>query len=226
MKHTHSFTTTHRISAAVLTLAMSLSVGYQVGNAFVEGGRPPMEAYLAAPSVSSSASVSSIFKKKYSTKKVNRSAIRKPRTRTSTGAVTNEVSSKAPNVPIKASCGDKLIIKTLGEECDDGNTANGDGCSSSCKLESGFNCAGTPTECFTICGDSIVTSVEKCDDGNNNGGDGCSGLCKVEFGYTCKGSPSSCEITPYCGDGIKASTEACDDGNSASGDGCYACKVQ
>ena len=36
-----------------------------------------------------------------------------------------------------AGCGDGHWDPSLGEECDDGNTINGDGCSSSCKCESG-----------------------------------------------------------------------------------------
>jgi len=36
-----------------------------------------------------------------------------------------------------AGCGDGVWDASIGEECDDGNTANGDGCSISCKCESG-----------------------------------------------------------------------------------------
>lgn len=201
-------------------------MGYQAGTAYVTASNYSFTALLTAPVVRSSSSSSLSKKRKTVQKNVNRALIKKPRTRTATGTLHDAPSSQAPAVSIKASCGDALLIKVLGEECDDGNAANGDGCSATCKVEEGFNCAGTPTVCFTVCGDGIVTAAEKCDDGNNNGGDGCSGVCKVEFGYTCKGSPSTCEITPYCGDGIKASTEACDDGNSASGDGCYKCNVE
>ncbi|WP_340679574.1 M4 family metallopeptidase [Paraglaciecola sp.] len=35
-------------------------------------------------------------------------------------------------------CGDAEL--TIGEQCDDGNSANGDGCSSSCQVETGFSC--------------------------------------------------------------------------------------
>lgn len=49
-----------------------------------------------------------------------------------------------------AKCGDGVWDKDLGEECDDGNTKNGDGCSLSCKCESGKpngdgTCAGGNT---------------------------------------------------------------------------------
>lgn len=42
-------------------------------------------------------------------------------------------------------------------ECDDGNTVNGDGCSSTCTIESGYTCGGgtlfTADTCKEICGD-------------------------------------------------------------------------
>lgn len=44
-------------------------------------------------------------------------------------------------------CGDGFLVTTSGEECDDGNTANGDGCSSTCKSETLPNldtCPGYP----------------------------------------------------------------------------------
>lgn len=225
MKHTKTHSLSQSFLALILTLGVSLSTGYQAGTAYVAASNHSFTALLTAPVVRSSSS--SVPKKRKTIQKtVNRALIKKPRTRTSTGTLYVAPSSKAPAVPIKAGCGDALLIKVLGEECDDANALSGDGCSATCKLEPGFTCGGTPTECFTICGDGILTAVDKCDDGNEVGGDGCSGVCKVEFGYTCKNSPSFCEITPYCGDGIVASTEACDDGNSASGDGCYKCNAE
>jgi cysteine-rich repeat protein len=53
------------------------------------------------------------------------------------------------------------------EECDDGNTASGDGCSAACITET--------------CGDGVVNAVvETCDDGNTAAGDGCSATCTLE----------------------------------------------
>ena len=43
--------------------------------------------------------------------------------------------------PCMSKRGDGLVI---GEECDDGNNVDGDGCSSSCKIESGFTCTQPP----------------------------------------------------------------------------------
>ena len=53
----------------------------------------------------------------------------------------------------------------MGEECDDGNTENGDGCDSKCLKEE--------------CGNGRMDYGEDCDDGNQLGGDGCSENCKI-----------------------------------------------
>ncbi len=66
-------------------------------------------------------------------------------------------------------CGDGVISGN--EQCDDGNTADGDGCSHTCMLEGGV----TPS-----CGDGILEAGEGCDDGNTVGGDGCSAVCQSE----------------------------------------------
>lgn len=61
-------------------------------------------------------------------------------------------------------------------ECEDGNTVAGDGCSSKCKIESGYACTGgTPTmkdTCTTVCGTGFKTPNEGCDDNNLVDGDG------------------------------------------------------
>ena len=61
-------------------------------------------------------------------------------------------------------CGDGWIAHE--KECEDGNSNNGDGCSSKCLIEEGHFCSGMPSVCHAICGDSIKTSKEECDDGN------------------------------------------------------------
>ncbi len=45
-------------------------------------------------------------------------------------------------------CGNSVIDS--GEECDDGDTNNGDGCSSSCSIETGWSCSGEPSECVKV----------------------------------------------------------------------------
>jgi len=84
--------------------------------------------------------------------------------------------------------------KESGEGCDDGNTANGDGCSSTCQVE------------VCVCGDGVKSAAEGCDDGNTVSGDGCSSTCEIEL--------------PVCGNGKIETGETCDDGNTLNGDGC------
>jgi len=113
-------------------------------------------------------------------------------------------------------CGDGLVVS--GEQCDDGVPANGDGCSSSCTIEPGWTCSGSPSLCTPICGDGLIVGTEQCDDAGSSSGDGCSSTCAIEPGWTCSGQPSQC--TTVCGDGLIVGTEQCDDGGTSSGDGC------
>jgi cysteine-rich repeat protein len=82
-----------------------------------------------------------------------------------------------------------------GEQCDDGNLINCDGCSNMCQNETG-------------CGDGSLCGAEVCDDGNTSDCDGCRGDCSaVETG---------------CSDGFTCGAETCDDGNTNDCDGCSA----
>jgi len=63
-------------------------------------------------------------------------------------------------------CGNGLLEP--GEQCDDGNTISGDGCSSGCRFEE------------HRCGNGIRETGEECDDGNTKYGDGCTPECKIE----------------------------------------------
>ena len=101
-------------------------------------------------------------------------------------------------------CGNNVV--EAGEQCDDGNTASGDGCSATCQAE------GPPPP---DCGNGTVDAGEQCDDGNTSGGDGCSAVCQTEA------PPAG------CGDGTVGTGEECDDGNVAPGDGCSSiCTVE
>jgi cysteine-rich repeat protein len=90
-------------------------------------------------------------------------------------------------------CGDGLHAGGL--DCDDGNTSSGDGCSSTCTVEVGYNCTGgtitTPDTCVEICGDGLNFGHYNCDDKNNVNGDGCDEYCNVESGWFCEGGTSS-----------------------------------
>jgi fibro-slime domain-containing protein len=123
-----------------------------------------------------------------------------------------------PDVPT-ASCGNSLLDGT--EQCDDGNTESGDGCSKICQVENNYDCpkVGQPCVNQAVCGNGKLTSDESCDDANTTGGDGCSADCKtVEPGWQCRVPGKPC--TPKCGDGVVTGGEMCDDGNGTSGDGC------
>ncbi|WP_083682736.1 DUF4215 domain-containing protein [Archangium sp. Cb G35] len=121
-------------------------------------------------------------------------------------------------------CGNGFVEGS--ESCDDGNTASGDGCGSTCASEPGSSCYGNaPSICHPNCGDGRLGEGEQCDDSNITAGDGCAPHCAIEAGYSCTGNPSVCAVR--CGDGVKAASEACDDGNTVSGDGCdSACAVE
>jgi cysteine-rich repeat protein len=67
-------------------------------------------------------------------------------------------------------CGNGKI--EMDESCDDGNTLSGDGCSSACALEQGWDCVGAPSVCKAVCGDGVINGSEVCD-GTNFGGKTC-----------------------------------------------------
>ena len=129
-------------------------------------------------------------------------------------------------------CGDGIVVGD--EECDDGNTDNFDGCSSSCVVEVGWTCNSTRAEseipesiCRTICGDGIRVGPETCDDGDLLSDDGCSSICQVECGFSCTFSDGLDKCIAECGDGIRARVEECDDENADSGDGCSQdCRIE
>jgi len=89
-------------------------------------------------------------------------------------------------------CGDGMRVF---EFCDDGNTRDGDGCSSDCEIEEGFRCVATggADDCSRLrCGDGVVSGDEECDDGNTKNGDGCSRECTLEEGFYCRAEPVPC----------------------------------
>jgi len=141
-------------------------------------------------------------------------------TQTPTNSPTRTPTFTPTNSPIPLPpCGNGVL--NPGEQCDDGNTIDGDGCDSNCT--------------FTGCGNGIVTAGEECDDGNHVNGDGCDANCTftrcgngiVTSGEECDdgnlvngdGCDSNCKTT-RCGNGVVSPGEQCDDGNLINGDGC------
>ena len=130
-------------------------------------------------------------------------------------------------------CGNGTV--DTGEECEDGNTNNDDGCSNSCKLEA-CNCASSGDNSSdngstsSTCGNGTVDSGEECEDGNTNSDDGCSNSCKLEA-CNCNSSgddsSDSNSTSSSCGNGTVDSSEECEDGNTNSNDGCSnSCKLE
>lgn len=84
---------------------------------------------------------------------------------------------------VATTCGDGVVEGT--EDCDDGNSLIGDGCTPFCTREP--DC--TDGTCTAVCGDEVVFAPETCDDGNVVSGDGCSASCEIETGYECEEVP-------------------------------------
>ncbi|HEY3497424.1 MAG TPA: DUF4215 domain-containing protein [Polyangiaceae bacterium] len=125
------------------------------------------------------------------------------------------------------------------EECDDSNATSGDGCSSTCTLESGYACrtfsvdigdppAGACHE--VVCGDGLRDSyyVPGEEPVAGAGGMG-SGTAGTSFGSGGSGIATGGSAGIATGGAAGATSdgrvwlyEACDDGNTTSGDGCNA----
>jgi fibro-slime domain-containing protein len=114
-------------------------------------------------------------------------------------------------------CGNGKIDPGLGEQCDDGNTTPGDGCSADCQLEPNYICPEPGKPCISTvkCGDGRVAGGETCDDGNTMSGDGCSSTCQLEKGWICPQPGTPCIVD--CGDGILTGLEQCDPPNPGMG---------
>jgi len=131
-------------------------------------------------------------------------------------------------------CGDGNVDD--GEQCDDTNDVDDDGC----------------TSCMLDCGNNTVQGDEECDDGNTVDGDNCTNACEharcgdgiinEEEGdkkEECDEGPlngeenvdgASCRfgcILNRCGDGDQGPDEECDDSNTEDADGCSsACTLE
>jgi cysteine-rich repeat protein len=77
------------------------------------------------------------------------------------GGTVGKLNGWSLRIVTAAICGDGTVDP--GEQCDDGNLVDGDGCDSNC----------TPT----ACGNGVKDPTEDCDDGNTLDGDGCPASC-------------------------------------------------
>ncbi len=145
-----------------------------------------------------------------------------------------------PGQPCMAeACGDGL--RTPGEQCDDHNGANNDGCTSACAVESGWTCPEQNKACLPQCGDGLMKGYEQCDAPTATAArpDHCNAGCMLETGYYCTtttgtidavnppavtscspATPAARIVPAVCGNGAKEPGEGCDDSNQIAGDGC------
>jgi cysteine-rich repeat protein len=123
-------------------------------------------------------------------------------------------------------CGDGITTARLGEQCDDSNTINTDGCSNECQLRTTTSTPDGP-RLITLpdpgCGNGILEQDEQCDDGNKNNDDGCNAICAIER----PAAPEEPERQDGCGNAVLEPGEQCDDGNTRASDGCNAsCQIE
>jgi cysteine-rich repeat protein len=113
-------------------------------------------------------------------------------------------------------CGDLYVDGTAGEDCDDGNDVNGDGCDATCTFscsvasdcDDGNVCNGSETCDATADGKGKICAVGVEAAPNTPCGTGM--VCRV--GGTC--------AAVGCGNNVVDPGEDCDDGNTTEGDGC------
>lgn len=91
-------------------------------------------------------------------------------------------------------CGDGIVQTTAGEQCDDGNTNNGDGCDNNCRVPE-----------LPRCGDGVCDSGEKCE-----GTISCLTNQPMSSGQVCR-----LDCT-YCGDRVVQAGEQCDEGGETA----------
>jgi cysteine-rich repeat protein len=97
------------------------------------------------------------------------------------------VACPEPPPLVEGVCGNGAL--EAGEDCDDNNNINGDGCDQACKIEGVIN---------PFCGDTVLDAGEDCDDGNNIDGDGCAADCTLEDVPFNVGCPRLVELNRFC----------------------------
>ena len=90
---------------------------------------------------------------------------------------------------ISSFCGDNVV--DAGEQCDDGNASNSDGCSDVCAIETGYTCSGQPNTCQDI--NECITNTDNCDADATCTNTAGSFTCACNAGFS--GDGTSCAST-------------------------------
>ena len=137
------------------------------------------------------------------------------------GGTAGAAGSSAHQGTAPPGCGDGVVNQSS-EQCDDGNTLAGDGCSGTCQVEPNHTCPPQGGACSVSfrCGDGVINPGEVCDQGQFTGSPGCSSDCKTQDpGYNCAPG-QQCVALFVCGNGRIEQGETCDPPNP--GNGCSA----
>lgn len=105
----------------------------------------------------------------------------------------------------------ELDASGRGEECDDGNTISGDGCSEDCRIERAY-CQESGENCLQWCGDGHINGPELCEP-NNLAGYSCTDFNYVGGELKCSSDCRQFDFsncTGYCGNGVIEGFEMCD----------------
>lgn len=89
-------------------------------------------------------------------------------------------------VVFRVTCGDGLVAGS--EACDDGSGHSGDGCSSTCTVESCYACSGLPSACAPAVGAACADDSNVCTDD----------LCDATAACTHVPNTASCDDTLFC----------------------------
>ena len=113
-------------------------------------------------------------------------------------------------------CGNGTV--EAGEQCDDGNVANGDCCSSTCQYEAnGAPCTSDGLPCST----DVCNATGTCTHDPSLSGTPCrasAGVC--DTAETCDGAATSCPADGFAGSGeCRAAADICDAAESCDGSG-------
>ncbi|OGZ80129.1 MAG: hypothetical protein A2353_02595 [Candidatus Staskawiczbacteria bacterium RIFOXYB1_FULL_38_37] len=120
-------------------------------------------------------------------------------------------------------CGNNIL--ETDEQCDDGNTSNGDGCSSTCQTETPANpedynnqedCENAGFYWYNNSCHELPYVPPQPEDYNNQ--EDCESAGFYWYDDSCHADPQPEE--PVCGNSAVESDEQCDDGNTSNGDGC------